>query len=189
VPADSAALALLLEPALAAEGFDLEEVTVTRAGRRQVVRVVVDRDAGLDLDAVAAASRLVDGALEDHDHGGGGGGGGAVAGEYVLEVTSPGVDRPLTAPRHWRRAVGRLVQVSRRAGSPVTGRLTAAGELAATVSPVPVRGRPGGAPVEVVYDEVSLALVQVEFSRPDQTDQTDESHQTDQTDQTDEEQA
>jgi len=187
VPADSAALALLLEPALAAEGFDLEEVTVTRAGRRQVVRVVVDRDAGLDLDAVAAASRLVDGALEDHDHGGGGGG--AVAGEYVLEVTSPGVDRPLTAPRHWRRAVGRLVQVSRRAGSPVTGRLTAAGELAATVSPVPVRGRPGGAPVEVVYDEVSLALVQVEFSRPDQTDQTDESHQTDQTDQTDEEQA
>lgn len=187
MPADSAALALLLEPALAAEGFDLEEVTVTRAGRRQVVRVVVDRDAGLDLDAVAAASRLVDGALEDHDHGGGGGG--AVAGEYVLEVTSPGVDRPLTAPRHWRRAVGRLVQVSRRAGSPVTGRLTAAGELAATVSPVPVRGRPGGAPVEVVYDEVSLALVQVEFSRPDQTDQTDESHQTDQTDQTDEEQA
>lgn len=182
MPADSAALSLLLEPALAAEGFDLEEVTVTRAGRRQVVRVVVDRDAGLDLDAVAAASRLVDGALEDHDHAGGGGGGGAVAGEYVLEVTSPGVDRPLTAPRHWRRAVGRLVQVSLRAGSPVTGRLTAAGELAATVSPVPVRGRPGGAPVEVAYDEVSLALVQVEFSRPDETDQTDQSHQTDQTD-------
>lgn len=184
MPADSAALSLLLEPALAAEGFDLEEVTVTRAGRRQVVRVVVDRDAGLDLDAVAAASRLVDGALEDQDHAGGGGG--AVAGEYVLEVTSPGVDRPLTAPRHWRRAVGRLVQVSQRAGSPVTGRLTAAGELAATVSPVPVRGRPGGAPVEVVYDEVSLALVQVEFSRPDEADETDE---TDQTDQTDEEQA
>lgn len=78
------------------------------AGRRSVVRVVVDRDGGVDLDAVAEVSRAVSVALDDTD----------ALGEapYVLEVTSPGVDRPLTEPRHWRRNIGRLVSAGDRTG-------------------------------------------------------------------------
>ncbi len=98
----------LLEPAVTGAGYDLESVTVTSAGRRSVVRVVVDRDGGVDLDAVAEVSRAVSAVLD-------------AAGElgespYVLEVTSPGVDRPLTEPRHWRRNKGRLVQVGELTG-------------------------------------------------------------------------
>jgi ribosome maturation factor RimP len=100
----------LVEPIVVSAGYDLEAVTVTPAGRRSVVRVVVDRDEGLDLDAVAEVSRAVSVALDDA----------ADLGEtpFVLEVTSPGVDRPLTEPRHWRRNIGRTVT----AGD-VTGRV------------------------------------------------------------------
>jgi ribosome maturation factor RimP len=98
----------LVEPAVIEAGYDLEEVTVTKAGRRSVVRVVVDIDGGVDLDAVADVSRSVSAALDEADP----------LGEqpYVLEVTSPGVDRPLTEPRHWRRNVGRKVRAGDRQG-------------------------------------------------------------------------
>jgi ribosome maturation factor RimP len=100
----------LLAPVVADAGYDLEGVAVTTAGRRSVVRVVVDRDGGIDLDAVADLSRVVSDALDHSD----------VLGDapYVLEVTSPGVDRPLTEPRHWRRNIGRLVRTDT-----VTGRV------------------------------------------------------------------
>ena len=98
-----ARLVEVLEPAVTRAGFDLEEVTVQRAGSRSLLRVVVDRDGGVDLDSVAAASKVVGDVLDAN--------GDAMPGPYVLEVTSPGVDRPLTEPRHWRRAVGRLVLV------------------------------------------------------------------------------
>jgi ribosome maturation factor RimP len=100
----AARLRELVEPVITAAGYDLEEVTATAAGRRSVVKVVVDRDGGVDLDAVADVSRAVSEALDAADE----------TGEtpYVLEVTSPGVDRPLTEPRHWRRNVGRLVETA-----------------------------------------------------------------------------
>ena len=106
-----------LERVVTDAGFDLEDVTVTQAGRRSVVRIVVDRDGGLDLDAVADVSRVVSMALDES----------AATGDaaYTLEVTSPGVDRPLTEPRHWRRSAGRLVTVSVD-GAPVTGRIITA---------------------------------------------------------------
>jgi ribosome maturation factor RimP len=87
----------------AAAGMDLESVRVTVAGRRRLLRVVVDRDRGVSLDDAALVSREISSALDATD----------VMGEvpYTLEVSSPGVDRPLTEPRHWRRAAGRLVQV------------------------------------------------------------------------------
>src|SRR3954453_12794219 len=98
----------LVEPVVAAAGYDLEEVTVTKAGRRSVVRVVVDSDSGVDLDAVADVSRSVSAVLDGADP----------LGEqpYVLEVTSPGVERPLTEPRHWRRNIGRKVRAGDREG-------------------------------------------------------------------------
>ena len=97
-PAD---LARVLEPVVRAAGMDLESVRVSPAGRRRLLRLVVDADGGVGLDAIAEVSREVSARLDAS----------GVMGEvpYTLEVSSPGVDRPLTEPRHWRRAQGRLV--------------------------------------------------------------------------------
>jgi ribosome maturation factor RimP len=113
-----------IEPAVMAAGYDLEEVAVTAAGRRSVIRVVVDRDDGIDLDAVASVSRAVSAALDADDPMG--------ESPYVLEVTSPGVDRPLTEERHWRRASGRLVTAT-AAGEAVTGRVVSAADGTVTL--------------------------------------------------------
>ena len=99
--ADRDSLLDLLAPVVADQGLDLEDVVVTPAGKRRLLRVVVDQDGGVGLDAVAQVSSAVSRSLDDSDVMGGL--------PYVLEVTSPGVDRPLTEPRHWRRATGRLV--------------------------------------------------------------------------------
>jgi len=139
-----------LEPVVADAGYDLEDVSVAAAGRRSVVRVVVDRDGGVDLDAVADVSRVVSDALDSS----------GVAGEvpYTLEVTSPGIDRPLTEPRHWRRAAGRLVAVAVRGSGELTGRVAAADETGVTFEV-------DGAPRTVGYDALGAGKVQVEFNR------------------------
>ena len=96
-----------LEQPLAELGVDVESVEVQKAGRRHVVRIVVDRDGGVDLDLVAEVSRRASELLDSPSLSD------LLTGAFVLEVTSPGVDRPLTQPRHWRRAVGRLVVLHR----------------------------------------------------------------------------
>ncbi len=98
---DADRLVRLLEPVVRAMGMDLESVRVTAAGRRRLLRVIVDADGGVSLDTMALASRELSARLD----------GATEMGElpYTLEVSSPGVDRPLTEPRHWRRAIGRLV--------------------------------------------------------------------------------
>ncbi len=144
----------LLAPVVSAAGAELEDVAISRAGSRSVVRVVVDRDGGIDLDAVAEISRVVGAALDaDPD---------AIPGTYVLEVTTPGVDRPLTEPRHWRRALGRLVSVTRRGSAPLTGRVSTADDEQAVLVGDDL---PGGS-VAVAYSDVSRAVVQVEFNGP-----------------------
>jgi ribosome maturation factor RimP len=141
----------VLEPVVTRAGYDLEDVTVTAAGRRSVVRVVVDRDGGIDMDAVAEISRVVSERLDADD----------VTGEapYTLEVSSPGVDRALTEPRHWRRATGRLVRATVRDDKDVTGRVLGAddAEVAFDVD---------GTRRAVAYDVLGPGKVQVEFSRP-----------------------
>ncbi|MCV2396116.1 ribosome maturation factor RimP [Actinotalea sp. M2MS4P-6] len=115
-------LRAVVEPSVAAEGLYLEDVVVTRAGRRSVVRVVVDLadgPGGVGSDRLADVSRAVSAALDAAD---------PVAGEYLLEVSTPGTDRPLTEPRHFRRAVRRLVRLTLRDGSTRSGRLVDAGE-------------------------------------------------------------
>ena len=139
-------------PAVAAAGCDLEKVSVSPAGRRTVVRVVVDADTGVSLDDVAAVSRAVTEVLDSHDT--------ELFGDtpYVLEVTSPGVDRPLTEPRHWRRAVGRLVEVP-VAGTPTRARVVAADDDGVELADeAGVRTRHGWA-------ELGPGKVQVEFGR------------------------
>lgn len=139
----------LVDP-LTALGVDVEAVEITPAGKRRVLRVAIDKDGGVTLDDVADATREVSRVLDDSD----------VMGEqpYTLEVTSRGVDRPLTLPRHWRRNADRLVKVTLEDGSAVTGRITSSDDVAATLEV-------DGAAHEVTYDHVAKALVQIEFNR------------------------
>lgn len=141
----------LIEGAVIAEGFDLESLDVSRVGRRGRVKVVVDSDDGVDLDQCAELSHKVSAILDANDDLVG-------DGPYTLEVSSPGVTRPLTLPRHWRRNVGRLVRVVLSDGDVVTGRVTAADEHEAVLDVA-------GHPREVPYDRVGKAKVQVEFRR------------------------
>lgn len=131
-------------------GLDVEAVEVTPAGKRRVLRVAVDKDGGVTLDDVADATREVSRVLDESD----------VMGEqpYTLEVTSRGVDRPLTLPRHWRRNADRLVKVSLVEGDTVTGRIAGATDDSVTLEV-------DGSTRELPYADIAKALVQVEFNR------------------------
>jgi ribosome maturation factor RimP len=150
VSPDSSRIAAALGDRLSVLGLDLEAVELTPAGKRRVLRVAVDQDGGVTLDEIAEATRAVSGLLDDSD----------LMGEttYTLEVTSRGVDRPLTEPRHWRRNRDRLVKVSLRDGTQLTGRVTDSDDTGVTLDV-------DGSPRRLAYDAVGNALVQVEFNR------------------------
>jgi ribosome maturation factor RimP len=152
--ASAARLSEVLAPVVETHGADLEAVDVSKAGKRSVVRVVVDRDGGVSMDDVADVSRAVSEALDALDEAEPG----VLGPSYVLEVTSPGVDRPLTHPRHWRRNVGRLVTVVLREGPNVTGRIAAADDEQVTLD---VDGTERTVPLA----DLVRGTVQVEFSR------------------------
>jgi ribosome maturation factor RimP len=159
-----ARLAAVVSPVVAESGYELEEVTVSRAGRREVVRVIVDSpsDGGISLDAIAEVSRRVSAALDASESAAGIG-----AAPYTLEVTSPGVDRPLTEPRHWRRSLGRLVSV-RHSDRSLTGRVVAADSEQDGSVTLTVDGRDEQLP----YGELGPGRVQVEFNRTEAPDRT-----------------
>src|SRR3954451_904846 len=142
----------LLEPVVAEAGYDLEDVTVASQRRRSLVRVTVDADGGIDLDAVAVVSRLVSDALDADAQNPSSPR--ALAGAYVLEVSSPGVDRPLTEPRHWRRATGRLVKVD-VGGRTVTVRIAAVDDAGVTLE------LDGGETRTVAWGDLGRGKVQV----------------------------
>lgn len=144
----------LLEPAIAATGIDLEDVEIRTVGRRIVVRVLVDSETGVNLDQVAAASTAVSEALDADDPFG--------DEPYTLEVSSPGVERPLTLPRHWRRSMGRLVAVTTAKHEQVTGRVVAVTETDVELE-IDVKGRKTLRTLALA--DVAKAVVQVEFSR------------------------
>jgi ribosome maturation factor RimP len=148
----------LLTPLVDAAGYDLEDVTVSAAGRRSMVRVIVDADDGIDLDAVATVSRVISDALEDDSFDTAGAR--PLAGSYVLEVTSPGVDRPLTEPRHWRRARGRLVSTEVD-GAAVTARVTSTDDDGVTLDV-------DGTQRAVTWSSLGRGKVQIEFNRPEE---------------------
>ncbi len=131
-------------------GYDLESVEVSPAGRRRLLRVAIDKDGGVTMDEIAEATKTISRLLD----------GSEVMGEqpYTLEVTSPGVDRPLTMPRHWRRNVGRLVAVSLVGGDELGGRINAADEES-----VELETSEGTRTLAI--DDVAKARVQVEFNR------------------------
>jgi ribosome maturation factor RimP len=150
----------LISPVITDAGYDLDDLSVTAAGRRSLIRVSVDGDHGIDLDAVATISRTISEVLDD-DNGSGPG----FAGPYVLEVSSPGVDRPLTQPRHWRRATGRLVSVDVE-GRQLTGRVLSADESTVVLD---VDGTHRSLPIA----GLGPGRVQVEFSRPGEPEPDD----------------
>ena len=144
-------IAALLTAPLENLGFDCEEIAVTPAGKRRIVRVLVDKEGGLNLDDVAEASRLVSSILDEHE---------AKLGStpYTLEVSSPGVDRPLTLERHWVRNISRLVKVIFREGAPITGRIMAVSNGIVTLNV-------GGAMQDIPIDDAAKARIEVEFNR------------------------
>jgi ribosome maturation factor RimP len=152
---DDRRLAGLIRPVVAAAGMDLESVRVSVAGRRRLLRVVVDSDGGVSLDDAAIVSRDVSTALDAAD----------VMGDvpYTLEISSPGVDRPLTEPRHWRRAAGRLVRVRAGAAGTIEGRVLAADAEGVTMDV-------NGARRQFAYPDLGAGAVQVEFGRADDAD-------------------
>ncbi|WP_411089886.1 ribosome maturation factor RimP [Streptomyces sp. 061-3] len=155
----------LLEPLVSAKELDLEEIEVSRAGRRRVLRIIVDSDEGVELDACAELSRAISEKLDETDAMG--------EDEYVLEVSSPGADRPLTEHRHYVRATGRLVKLQLTTEG-------AAGELVARILAVDddgldleVPGVKGRKPTSrrVAFDEIAKARVEIEFNRKDKKEE------------------
>jgi len=140
---------VLTDPLLAA-GLDVEAIDLTPAGKHRLLRVAVDKDGGVTLDDIADAAREVSRLLDESD----------VMGEhpYRLEVTSPGADRPLTLPRHWRRNQGRLVKATLEDGGIVTGRIIDSDDGGATLE-VDGEGQ------QVMYSHVAKARVQIEFNK------------------------
>jgi ribosome maturation factor RimP len=135
---------------LSALDLDIEAVEITPAGKRRIVRIAVDKDGGVTLDDVADATRAVSAVLDESD----------VLGElpYTLEVTSRGVDRPLTLPRHWRRNADRLARVTLTDDTSMTGRIGDSGSDSVTLDV-------DGTAREVAYADIAKAYVEIEFNR------------------------
>jgi ribosome maturation factor RimP len=148
----------LLDGEFARAGYEIEDVVIDAAARPPRITIVADGDEGLDLNSIAELSRSASQLLDRVDD---------TAAPYVLEVTSPGVDRPLTTEKHYRRARGRKVELTLSDGSVLTGRL---GETSGGAVRLVVReGRqPNFSVRELPLDSITKAVVQVEFSPPNQ---------------------
>jgi ribosome maturation factor RimP len=145
-------LETLVESTVTSLGLDLEALDLTPAGNKRVLRVAVDRDGGVGIDHVTDATRALSEVLDSSD----------VMGEqpYTLEVTSRGVDRPLTLPRHWRRNEGRLVRLRLEGDdTSVDGRIGASDDTGVDIV--------GRTTTRYAYTDITSALVQVELNRKD----------------------
>src|ERR1700753_2961332 len=158
-PPDTDQVSKVIAPVVHALNMDLESVKITSAGRRRLLRIVVDSDRGLSLDAAALASRELSAKLDASD----------VMGDlpYTLEVSSPGVDRPLTQPRHWQRALGRLVRVPLPGSGSVQGRIVEAAADHVVLDVDDTHRRFG-------YADLGAGKIQIEFDRPNEGPDTGE---------------
>ncbi|MEU4495772.1 ribosome maturation factor RimP [Streptomyces sp. NPDC023998] len=152
----------LLEPLVSAADLDLEEIEVSRAGRRRMLRITVDSDQGVELDTCAELSRAISEKLDETDAMG--------EGEYVLEVSSPGADRPLTEHRHYVRAVGRLVKLQLHEGGELVARILTVDDEGLDLEVPGVKGRKPTTR-RVTFTEIAKARVEIEFSRKDKKEE------------------
>lgn len=135
-----------ITPALEALGFYLEDVTITSAGRRSMLTIIVDGDTHLSLDQVTSATKAIGEIVESIQS----------LGEtpFTLEVTSPGLDRPLTKVRHWQKNINRLVKVVMQDGSEVKGRINEVNQASSVVGEKKVN-----------YSDIKRATLEVEFKQ------------------------
>ncbi|MGW7434342.1 ribosome maturation factor RimP [Streptomyces sp. NPDC054861] len=152
----------LLEPLVHAKDLDLEEIEVSRAGRRGLLRIIVDSDEGVELDTCAELSRAISEKLDETDAMG--------EGEYVLEVSSPGADRPLTQHRHYVRATGRLVKLQLHEGDDVIARILTVDDDGLDLEVPGVKGRKPTAR-RVEFADIAKARVEIEFNRKDKKEE------------------
>jgi ribosome maturation factor RimP len=149
-------IAALVTPAVQAQGFFLEDVHLVSPGKHRIVTCIVDGESALNLDQVTSVSRVISELLDEAPF----------MGEtpFTLEVTSPGVDRPLTKPRHFLKNHDRLLKVVKNDGDVVTGRITASSELDVTLL---VETKKESGEVVVAYSDIKRATVEIEFNRKD----------------------
>ncbi len=133
-----------IRPIIEATGNYLEELTITTAGKVKILTVIVDSDTHLNLDQVTAVTKEISQVIEELP----------VLGDsaFTLEVTSPGLDRPLTKPRHWRKNLGRLVKVTMQSGLVVEGRIGQASETTVLVDEYTVS-----------FEDIKRAALEIEF--------------------------
>ncbi|MER7958673.1 MULTISPECIES: ribosome maturation factor RimP [unclassified Streptomyces] len=155
-------LRALLEPLIASQGLELEELEVASVGRKRVLRVVVDSDEGADLDQVADVSRALSAKLDETDVMG--------EGEYDLEVGTPGAERPLKEHRHYVRATGRLVKLQLNDGGELVARILTVDDDGLDLEVPGVKGRKPTAR-RVEFADVAKARVQIEFNRKDKKEE------------------
>ena len=139
-------ISAVITPALSTLGFYLEDITITTAGKRSMLTVIVDSDTHLSLDQVTAATKAIGELVENIQSLG--------DSPFTLEVTSPGIDRPLTKPRHWRKNIDRLIKVILLDGKEVKGRIKDASELSATVDQQ-----------VIVFTDIKRATLEIEFKQ------------------------
>ena len=144
----------LAQPAVESAGFFLEDVHVLSPGSHRIITCIVDGQTPLNLDQVTSVSRNISELLDTADF----------MGEtaFTLEVTSPGVDRPLTLPRHWQKNVKRLVKVVNLDGSVVSGRISAVDESHVFLIE-DIKGK--SKEHTVAFVDVKRATVEIEFNR------------------------
>lgn len=150
-------IAELITPALQEAGYYLEDINVVSPGNHRIVTVIVDGDAALNLDQVTVASKLVSELVDEAPF----------MGEtpFTLEVTSPGIDRPLTLPRHFAKNVTRLLKIAQNDGVVVTGRITSNSDLDVTLSVVEKKETKD---VTILLADIKRAVVEIEFNRKDE---------------------
>jgi len=150
----------LISPAVTEAGFFLEEVQIASPGSHRIVTCVVDGPTPLNLDQVTVASRVISELLDTAEFMG--------DTPFTLEVTSPGVDRPLTQPRHWTKNLTRLINVTLSDGASITGRLTEFDEVSAKLVEN-IKGRIKEH--TVAFADIKRAVVEIEFNRKDAIDE------------------
>ncbi len=146
----------LVTPAVSDLGFYLEDIHIATPGNHRIVTCIVDGDISLNLDQVTSVSRVISDLLDEA----------AFMGEtpFTLEVTSPGVDRPLTQPRHFAKNVDRLLKIVKLDGSEVTGRILSNTDQDVTLT---VTVKKETVEQTVALADIKRAVVEIEFNRKD----------------------
>lgn len=145
-----------IAPALQQAGYFLEDINIVSPGKHRIVTVIVDGEESLNLDQVTLASKLVSELLDEA----------SFMGEtpFTLEVTSPGIDRPLTLPRHFSKNIDRLLKVTKTDGEVLKGRILANTDTEVTLSVVDKKETKE---ITILLGDIKRAQVEIEFNRKD----------------------